>query len=218
MKTDYNSNNKLLGIVFKLSLICNILVAITFVGKRFYYSHAEIFKSLSKTPIIPVNDSLATFTYNKIKSDAATYKFFKMLPNDTSDIIFLGNSLTAGFPLQEIFKNQQLKNRGISGNTSKNILQRLDEVTEGKPRKIFLEIGINDISNGVPVDTLLDNVKKIALNVKHQSPKTTLYIQSVFPTSLQAKRFVPMIEEYNREIGKFCKKENASHCCPSFFL
>ncbi|WP_315824832.1 GDSL-type esterase/lipase family protein [Paraflavitalea speifideaquila] len=46
-------------------------------------------------------------------------------------------------------------------------------------------IGTNDINKKIPIDNIIDNYKKIILEVKRQSPATTIYVQSVFPINNQ---------------------------------
>ena len=207
LKSSWRTNPKLLRTLLKISLALNIFIILFFIGKKFYYNHYNLFHK-STNILSPPNDSIVTFTYNKIKSDIAVYQFYKMLPDDSGDIIFLGNSLTAGFPLQEMFQNIHIKNRGIGGNTSKDILKRLDEVTEGKPKKIFLEIGINDIAQGVSIDSLLNNVKQIVTVIKQETSESKIYIQPVFPTAGEQKIQIPKIEEYNKKLKDFCEKSN----------
>ena len=43
---------------------------------------------------------------------------FEILPTATSDIIFLGNSITDGCEWSELFGNPNMKNRGISADRS----------------------------------------------------------------------------------------------------
>lgn len=185
-----------------MSLLLNIGLLTAFVGKRVYYA------KLSGSNSTTVNDSIVTYSYNKIKADNETVKFFRELPNDTSDIVFLGTSLTQAFPLQEMFGNVHLRNRGIGGNTSRDILNRLEEVTEGKPEKIFLEVGTNDITKGFPMDTLIHNVKKIVYMIRKETPKTSIYIQSVLPTAFGQATANPKIKEYNELIQAFCETNN----------
>ena len=73
---------------------------------------------------------------------------FEELPVTSSDIIFLGNSITNGAEWAELFKNKHVKNRGISGDICMGVYDRLDAILKGKPAKIFLLIGINDVSRG----------------------------------------------------------------------
>ena len=62
-------------------------------------------------------------------------------------------------------------------------MERLDEVTEGKPAKIFILIGINDISRNIPDTVILDNYKKILQRIKTASPKTKVYFNTVLPVN-----------------------------------
>ena len=77
---------------------------------------------------------------------------FEVLPTSKSDIIFLGNSITNGGEWAELLGNPHAKNRGISGDTTQGVLDRLSTITKGKPSKIFLLIGTNDLSRGKSVD------------------------------------------------------------------
>lgn len=115
---------------------------------------------------------------------------FEVLPTSKSDIIFLGNSITNGGEWAELLRNPHAKNRGISGDTTQGVLDRLSTITKGKPSKIFLLIGTNDLSRGKSVDEVAKNVEKIVERVKRESPKTKLYVQSVFPVNPKFNKFL----------------------------
>lgn len=115
---------------------------------------------------------------------------FEVLPTSKSDIIFLGNSITNGGEWAELLGNPHAKNRGISGDTTQGVLDRLSTITNGKPSKIFLLIGTNDLSRGKSVDEVAKNVAKIVERVKRESPKTKLYVQSVFPVNPKFNKFL----------------------------
>ena len=114
---------------------------------------------------------------------------FEALPTSKSDIIFLGNSITNGGEWAELLGNPHAKNRGISGDTTQGVLDRLSTITKGKPSKIFLLIGTNDLSRGKSVDEVAKNVEKIVERVKRESPATKLYVQSVFPVNPKFNKF-----------------------------
>lgn len=106
---------------------------------------------------------------------------FELLPNTEHEIIFLGNSITDNCEWAELFQNPNVKNRGIGGDDTDGVLERLDEVTSSHPDKIFLMIGTNDLAYGKSVEHVLENWRKIIGQIKKDSPETILYIESVLP-------------------------------------
>ena len=108
---------------------------------------------------------------------------FASQPDTKNEIIFLGNSITEGGDWKGLFPDINAVNRGISGDVTDGILNRLDEVTSSQPKKIFLMIGTNDLARGRSVQYVSDHCRKIIENILRKSPNTELYIQSVLPTN-----------------------------------
>ncbi len=131
---------------------------------------------------------------------------FRSLPNDSAEIVFVGNSLTEGFPLVEMFKNASIKNRGISGEISSNVLNRIDEIVESKPEKIFLSIGVNDLKNEIHHDTLFKNKVAVIETIQECSPSTEIFIQSVLPTSGIYSRLNQAIVQHNEKMKSYCEQ------------
>jgi len=77
---------------------------------------------------------------------------FDSLGVDSADIVLLGNSLTNGGEWDELLGMPNAVNRGISGDTTEGIADRLGSITRGKPAKIFLMAGVNDVSHDIPAD------------------------------------------------------------------
>lgn len=121
---------------------------------------------------------------------------FKTYPDSDTDIIFLGNSITARAHWNELLQLPTARNRGISGDTTFGILERLDEVTEGQPSKIFILIGINDISRSFPDDQILANFRKIISRIQEESPKTQVYLETILPVN---KSFNVYKRHYNKD-------------------
>ncbi|MDP3147718.1 MAG: GDSL-type esterase/lipase family protein [Ignavibacteria bacterium] len=115
--------------------------------------------------------------YNNLKT------MFEVLPDEEGEIIFLGNSITEYCQWHELFGNPKVKNRGIGGDNTEGVLSRVDEVVSSRPSKIFLMIGINDISAGYKAPKIADTIEKIVENILQKSPKTLLYLQSVLPVN-----------------------------------
>jgi lysophospholipase L1-like esterase len=108
---------------------------------------------------------------------------FRAFPNSTNDIIFLGNSITDYTDWNELLDLKNARNRGISGDITFGVLERLDEVIEGKPAKVFILIGINDISRNIPDEVIVQNYKKIIHRIRKGSPKTKVYFNTLLPVN-----------------------------------
>lgn len=121
---------------------------------------------------------------------------FRSYPNSSKDIIFLGNSITAGVDWTELLERADVKNRGISGDITFGVLERLDEVIEGKPAKVFILIGINDISRNIPDSIILRNYRTMIARIKAGSPKTKIYFHTLMPVN---NEFTQFKNHYNKD-------------------
>ena len=135
---------------------------------------------------------------------------FENLPNTKNEIIFLGNSITDGSEWSELFQNKRIKNRGISGDVTEGVLYRLEEVTESKPAKVFLLIGINDLARNSQKDTVFTNICRIATTIREQSPKTRVFVQSILPVNPAFDKFIGHcsktgeVKWINEKLEEFC--------------
>lgn len=138
---------------------------------------------------------------------------FKLLPDTKNEIIFLGNSITDIGEWAEIWNNKNVKNRGISGDNTFGVLARLDEVVSSKPARIFIMIGINDISKSTPDSVIISNYKKIVVGIKTASPRTKIVIQSILPTNNNFTAFknhqnkTEHVLYINNVLKKYCLEE-----------
>ena len=114
---------------------------------------------------------------------------FKNEPIVTGKIIFLGNSITEGANWKKLLKDSTIVNRGVSGDITFGVLNRLDDVIKRKPSKLFVLIGINDLYKGIPAEVVLQNVFTLVRMIKSGSPKTQLFIQSILPVNKTFKNF-----------------------------
>ena len=121
---------------------------------------------------------------------------FRSFPDSRKDIIFLGNSITAYANWSELLHTNRAKNRGIPGDTTFGVLARLNETIDGKPAKVFILIGINDIGRNIPDSIILKNYKKIIRRIKQGSPQTRIYIQSLLPVN---NSFTPPLPHFNKD-------------------
>lgn len=146
--------------------------------RYFLFSIALLFIALQSEAQQPKWDSTFRPGSYALKVDQ-----FRSYPNSQKDIIFLGNSITAGADWNELLGLPQARNRGISGDITYGVLERLDEVTAGKPAKVFVLIGINDMARSIPDSVILSNYEKIIHRIRKESPTTRIYFNTLLPVN-----------------------------------
>jgi lysophospholipase L1-like esterase len=128
---------------------------------------------------------------------------------DRTSIVFLGDSLTEGFDLKGYFQISNIKNRGLSGDTTYQVRYRLEEIVNARPAKLFLMIGINDLFQGEDAATVLRNISSIIREFQQRSPETEIFIQSILPVNesiMFADEFLDLsIFAFNDNLRLICK-------------
>ncbi|MDF2189330.1 GDSL-type esterase/lipase family protein [Paraflavitalea sp. CAU 1676] len=176
-----------------LSLALNAAFILFFAGKRIYYSSTGQPKES--------NQSFAS-KWNSGRVDA-----FKSSKIDTTDIVFVGTSITEGFLVSEVF-GPKVKNRGITLNTSAHLVDRIDFIATSRPKKIVIECGINDIQGDISTDSIIANYSKIITRIKAQSPGTQIVVNSVFPTCGDYFMLESRVVELNKALAELVTKES----------
>jgi lysophospholipase L1-like esterase len=106
---------------------------------------------------------------------------YRKFPNTSAEIVFAGDSLIGDGPWAELFSD--IHNRGIGGETTQGMLDRLDEILDSKPRKIFLLLGTNDLSKAVPIAQSIRNYRAILGRIRKDSPETTIHVIAMTPVN-----------------------------------
>ncbi len=115
---------------------------------------------------------------------------FDKLPVTEDDIVFLGNSITNGGEFQELFGMENVLNRGIRSDRISGVMKRVDQITAGKPKRIFLLIGINDVADSRNTSaSIAAKYEELVRLIRQKSPNTQLYVQSVMPINNDFKRY-----------------------------
>ncbi|SHJ07241.1 Lysophospholipase L1 [Arenibacter nanhaiticus] len=110
---------------------------------------------------------------------------FENSPDTEGEIIFLGNSITEAGDWSALFPNKNVVNRGISGDVTDGILNRLSEVTSSKPKKIFLLVGTNDLARGKSADDVVENIAVLLREIQEASSDTEIFVQGILPVNPQ---------------------------------
>lgn len=156
----------------------------------------------------------AVLTFSSIIGGTATMSaqrdaLFEIYGTDSTNIVMLGNSLTQGCDWNELFHNPNVINRGIIGEDSPAMLRRIKSITDGKPAKIFLMAGVNDISHDISVDSVIHDVTALIDAIMAQTPQTKLYVESLLPVNNSFGRYKTMLnkEQVIRDVNTRLKKE-----------
>ncbi len=116
------------------------------------------------------------------------YDSFKALSVTSENILFIGNSITDMHCWPEVFVTSNgdylpIVNRGNSGTYSTEQSDNLESYINGKPKKVFMMIGTNDIatSGGLNFspEQVLAYVKSIVTRIHARSPQTKIYLYSI---------------------------------------
>ena len=135
---------------------------------------------------------------------ARKLRSFRELPVQTGDVVFLGDSLTSQGRWGEWFPGVPVRNRGISGDTTADVLARLGEVVRTAPAQIFLMVGTNDLGLGVRQEVVLENVAAIVTEIRRATPQTEIYLQTLLPRDAA---YVERIAMVNQGLALLAEKE-----------
>jgi len=156
--------------------------------------------------LIAVASSAQTPRYDTIRYAKQHYAkrvaIFKKEPIKQGRVIFLGNSITEFADWQKLLGDSTIINRGIAADNTFGVLDRLDDVIAREPSKLFIKIGINDISQDIPVNIIAKNIFTIVQRVKAKCPQTKIYVHSILPTNDNAKKEYPEAFNKNSQVNE----------------
>jgi lysophospholipase L1-like esterase len=119
---------------------------------------------------------------------------------DRGAVVFLGDSITQGWGggLGAAFPGMKVANRGISGDTTRGVLIRLEEdVLSLEPAAVVLLIGTNDLEEGATPEIVAGNMRLILARLKQHDPRMPIVLCEVFPSSATKKRSADQITAVN---------------------
>lgn len=102
-----------------------------------------------------------------------------------NQVVFIGDSIIELYPTYELFANNSLifYNRGISGDTSDKMLERLDKnCLNINPMTVMILIGTNDIQKEIDHSVILKNIEESILKCK-QNGVREIIISGLYPVN-----------------------------------
>ena len=104
-------------------LMCLVFLFVQEIYSQNTVTHQRVFDTI---PYIPAHH-------------ASRLALFEKEPMNKGAILFLGNSITEGGAWTDLLGTQNIINRGIGGDIAYGILNRLDEIIEREPSKLFFD-------------------------------------------------------------------------------
>jgi lysophospholipase L1-like esterase len=136
------------GILFSLLFFLSLTFA--------YGVYVGVYKAFPFDYVQALKQFIAPSPLANERNGESRVKQFEYL-SAQSDIVFVGGSITEGAIWGEFLSQYEVANRGVRGDTTSDILLRVDSILSVKPKVIFIMVGINDIYRAVPIENIFEN-------------------------------------------------------------
>ena len=147
--------------------------------------------------VISNNDSLKEDIFNNNKDK----NIFKR------KVIVVGDSLLNGINERALSKDFNVKVNNIPVDTSKTVLDKIEELVKCKPSSLIVHAGTNDLTKEKNV---LNNVKKIVKEVKRISLNTKIAFSSI--TIRKDKKGIDKnVVETNARLKNYCSQKKLDY-------
>ena len=123
---------------------------------------------------------------------------------DQNALVFLGDSITQGWgdKMGNSFPGVKVANRGISGDTTRGMLVRLEsDVLALNPSGVVMLMGTNDLEEKATAESIAGNVRLIIDRLEAHNPKMPIILCKVFPSSASKRRSAKDIRRINKLIA-----------------
>jgi len=120
--------------------------------------------------------------------------------DERDTLAFLGDSLTAGGHWDEWFPDLNVKNLGVSGSTTDDLIAQIDDVVALRPDEIVMLIGTNDLGTRQTVEHLVRNIESACVRLRKELPGARMLVQSVLP---RGREYARRIQDANIHLRQF---------------
>jgi len=143
-------------------------------------------------------------------------------------VVFTGSSLMEMFPIEEWVKELGtdapiVYNRGVGGYRTTDLLPILDAcVFELAPRKVFINIGTNDLSDpDIQIEEVMERYDQIITMIEENLPGVIIYMMAYYPINYEAAteemkpclliRTNEKINEANEQVAQIAAKHGQKY-------
>jgi len=116
------------------------------------------------------------------------------------EVVFIGDSITEEAEWSEFFPHLKVANRGVTGDKTSDVLNRIDSIISITPNTAFIMLGINDISGKIPIDEIVYNYGSIISSLKDKG--ISVFVQSTIQCQVSkcGQKFVTKVNLLNEKL------------------
>jgi lysophospholipase L1-like esterase len=103
-------------------------------------------------------------------------------------IVMVGASQTERGEWAELLGSDRVVNRGVSGDTARDVLARLAPIVASGPRAVVLDVGGNDLAEGRTVEEVVGSYGEILARLRAGTPDVRVVVTSVLPVRRELYR------------------------------
>lgn len=106
------------------------------------------------------------------------------MSQNQSEILLFGDSITAGFDTASLLPELAIRNEGVSGDSTVELLERLRPEWLQAPglRVVFVCIGTNDLARDRTDDYILGQIARLVDELRQAGSTFRVVLTSLFPT------------------------------------
>lgn len=125
-------------------------------------------------------------------------------------VVFVGDSITQRGSWDELFPELATLNRGIDGDTTEDVLARLDAALDN-PVAVSLMIGTNDLHTNHRLkapEGIASRVESIVRRIRHAAPGADVFVNGLTP---RTPYFAERIQHLNRRYREIAERAGATY-------
>ncbi|MDF2154419.1 SGNH/GDSL hydrolase family protein [Vibrio sp. CAU 1672] len=121
------------------------------------------------------------------------------------DVVMFGDSITEWGPWHDALPFLTLANRGLAGDTTAGMRQRLSTTKVCKPKLVCVMAGINDLAQGRCVDDIFNDYQELIHYWR--SHDISVWVQSTLYVGKRLATLNPQVAQLNQKLHELCEQQ-----------
>lgn len=123
----------------------------------------------------------------------------------SQSVVLVGDGLTAGGRWNDWLPEYEVRNLGVSGHTTDEVIAELDEIVDQHPDAVVLQVGTNDLGWRRSDEYIVRNIETIMCELRKRMPESRIMVVSVPP---REREFAVTSRSINRHLRQFAPTQH----------